>query len=220
MLFFDVGLPITGEPGESDRLGAMYHLRQGNVTWMDFSRTDSSLVDLLASVLAFLLPLGSPVLVGSMTHLFSSGEKVRVVDLYGPYLPIVIPLVAGAVAYIATEWVAERSWKKWGDGIPAPSVEDQRKYITGQLDSYVRHTSGGGSFRAYKTPYLNAVIVLAALLLIISSLVYLQMQLQTVFWLSVMQVASAICAFTVFYVLFGVIPRTFALLRIERSIRA
>ncbi|MEE8764010.1 MAG: hypothetical protein SOI05_04740 [Bifidobacterium crudilactis] len=209
-------LPITGNPGDSERLGAIYHLRDGSVSWFDFSQSDGRVAHKILTVIAVLAPLSSPLFVGSTTQALSRGKQVYITDVFGPVLPFMLPLAAGVAAYVLMEIAVVRSWAHWQVPCAEPSLQDRKAYATAMVEQSIRHNDAAGLNRRYKTPYLNTIMAMLGLLLFIAITIWFQLQPDTAINFIIMQMISSLLVFTVVALISGAMVRVAVLLRLEQ----
>ncbi|MEE8701903.1 hypothetical protein [Bifidobacterium crudilactis] len=216
MTFGKVWLPISSNPGDDRCLVAVYHLRDGSVSWFTCPRGDGRVAHKILAVIAVLAPLSSTLFVGSTTQALSRGEQVYITDVFGPVLPFMLPLAAGVAAYVLMQLATACTWRRRCVPCPEPSLQDRKAYATAMVELLLRHNDAAGLNRRYKTPYLNTIMAMLGLLLLIAAMVWLQTGTNTVVNFVGMQIVSSLLAFAVVAVICKIMPLSMVLLRLEK----
>lgn len=216
MAFGDVRLGGRNDLGDGKCLVAIYHLRDGSVSWFDFSQSDGRVAHKILAVIAVLAPLSSPLFVGATTQALSRGEQVYITDVFGPVLPFMLPLAAGVAAYVLMQLATAYNWRRRCVPRAEPSLQDRKAYTTAMVELLLRHNDAAGLNRRYKTPYLNTIMAMLGLLLFIAAMVWLQTGTNTVVNFVGMQIVSSLLAFAVVAVICKIMPMSLVLLRLEK----
>lgn len=213
----DIGLGVTGNPGDKERLGAQYHLPNATITWMDFSSTDGKVATMLLRLVAVLAPLSSPFFVGSTVRSLSRGKEFSYVEIVGPTFAIAFPLIVGFVLFFLLEVVGQFSWRKWGRRIEEPPLQERKKYVTSIIDTTLRKQNFEGlTPHNFKARYGNTVAGAVGLVILIVVAVWVEMDSETIPMMIITQIIAIALSFCVFVILF-MIPRYVILYRLERE---